>query len=193
MIAAIVILTVVGALLGLGLGAVSRYLPVKEDPVVEHIANLLPGTQCGQCGYAGCRQAATALVEEDAPLTLCPPGGPTLVKQLAEALGRGHADVGESSRGPALAWVNRDLCTGCTKCIRECPTDALVGAAKQIHVVLEDACTGCGACVSVCPTDGIVMQEVPLTLSNWQWPKPEQATDQATKAFAKQVLEDSHT
>ncbi len=187
MITAIVVLTIVGALLGLGLSAVSRYLPVKEDPVIEHIVQLLPGTQCGQCGYAGCRQAASALIEEQAPLTLCPPGGPTLAKQLAEALGRDHTGAKEPSRGPVLAWVNRDLCIGCTQCIRECPTDALVGAAKQIHVVLEDACTGCGACVSVCPTHGIVLQEVPLTLNNWKWPKPEPVTEQVIK-----ILEVSH-
>ncbi len=173
MITAVTLLTLVGTLLGLGLGAVNRYLPVKEDPLVERISELLPGTQCGQCGYAGCRQAADALAGGTAPLSLCPPGGPLLIQQLAETLGREEENSGATPRSPALAWVNPDLCTGCTKCLRECPTDALVGAAKQLHVVLDDACTGCGACTDVCPTQGISMQEVPLTLTNWHWPSPQ--------------------
>lgn len=172
MISAIFLLSFIGVLLGLGLGAVNRYLPMKEDPVVERIGEMLPGTQCGQCGYAGCRQAATALADGTAPLSVCPPGGPALMQQLADALGRDAEEADGPSRIPTQAWVNRDLCTGCTKCLRECPTDALVGAAKQIHVVLDDACTGCGACTDVCETGAIVMQEVPLTLSNWHWPKP---------------------
>lgn len=175
MISAIVLLTLVGALLGLGLGAIKRYLPVTEDPAEKKISDMLPGTQCGQCGFAGCQQAAAALVEGIAPLNICPPGGPALVQQLADALGRDvEQEEDSTSHRPTLAWVNQDLCIGCTKCLRECPTDALVGAAKQIHIVLEEACTGCGACVSVCETEAIVIHEVPITLGNWHWPKPDQ-------------------
>ncbi|OMH33845.1 RnfABCDGE type electron transport complex subunit B [Motiliproteus sp. MSK22-1] len=173
MITAVTLLTLIGTLLGLGLGAVNRYLPVKEDPLRESLSALLPGTQCGQCGYAGCRQAAEALAEGTASVNLCPPGGPLLVQQLGSILGREEDSSDAGSRTPVLAWVNPDLCTGCTKCLRECPTDALVGAAKQLHVVLDDACTGCGACTDVCPTEGISMQEVPLTLTNWHWPNPQ--------------------
>ena len=114
MISAIVLLTLIGALLGLGLGALSRYLPVTEDPVERQIGEMLPGTQCGQCGYAGCQQAAAALVDGTAPLSICPPGGPALVQQLADALGRdAEQEEGSTSHRPTLAWVNRDLCTGC--------------------------------------------------------------------------------
>lgn len=173
MITAIVFLTLIGILLGLGLSSVKHYLPVTEDPLEKKISEMLPGTQCGQCGFAGCQQAATALIDGSAALSICPPGGPALVQQLADALGRDiEQEDSAASLRPTLAWVNRDLCIGCTKCLRECPTDALVGAAKQIHIVLDDACTGCGACTKVCETEAIVMQEVPLTLSNWHWPKP---------------------
>ena len=176
MISAIILLTLIGLLLGFGLAIVNYYLPATEDPLTDKVNELLPGTQCGQCGYAGCRQAATALVEGTAPLNLCPPGGPNLVDQLASTLGRDIESSPTAQRGPTLAWVNRDLCIGCTKCLRQCPTDALVGAAKQIHVVLDDACTGCGACTDVCEPNAIQMQEVPQTLSNWYWPKPDQVS-----------------
>ena len=57
-----------------------------------------------------------------------------------------------------IAFVFEDLCIGCTKCIKRCPTDAIVGASKQIHGVVDDACTGCEACADVCPTGAITMR-----------------------------------
>ncbi len=172
MITAIATLSLIGTLLGLLLSTVNRLLPFQEDPLIEEVVELLPGTQCGQCGFAGCRQAAEAVIDHQAPLTLCPPGGPALARQLAEALGRELNQATTESHRPSIARVDKSLCIGCTRCLRECPTDALVGAAKQLHVVLDHACTGCGACVSVCPTAGIEMREIPLTLSNWRWSRP---------------------
>ena len=61
---------------------------------------------------------------------------------------------------------------GCTKCFKRCPTDAIVGAAKQIHTVIWDACTGCHACAQVCPTEAIILRSKPRTLKSWYWEKP---------------------
>ena len=72
-----------------------------------------------------------------------------------------------------VAFVNENLCIGCTKCFKRCPTDALVGANRQIHVVIKDACTGCGKCVEVCPTESLSLRNVPVTLETWHWPKPQ--------------------
>ncbi|MEO5630082.1 MAG: RnfABCDGE type electron transport complex subunit B, partial [Thermomonas sp.] len=48
-------------------------------------------------------------------------------------------------------------CIGCTKCIQACPVDAIIGASKHMHVVIEPLCTGCGLCVPPCPVDCIEM------------------------------------
>jgi electron transport complex protein RnfB len=64
------------------------------------------------------------------------------------------------------------LCIGCCRCSKVCPTDALIGAAKQIHNVLREACTGCSNCVDKCPTEALSMKPVPVTLQHWIWPKP---------------------
>ena len=53
-----------------------------------------------------------------------------------------------------------------------CPTDAIVGAAKQIHNVLREACTGCSSCVEKCPTEALAMKPVPVTVQHWVMPKP---------------------
>lgn len=172
MIAAISSLTVLGLVFGFLLGIASRYLKVEGNPLEAEIESLLPGSQCGQCGYPGCSPAATAIAAGDAPVTLCPPGGQSLALSLADILGVTVDVTDMEEKPPMYAFVREDLCIGCTKCYKRCPTDALVGASKQIHAVVRDACTGCEKCVDVCPTECIVMRPIPVTLQNWYWPKP---------------------
>ena len=83
---AIIILTSLGLLLGFSLAIAGKYLKVEADPLVEKVESLMPGSQCGQCGFPGCRPAAEALVKGEAQVTLCPPGGTALVEQLAKLL-----------------------------------------------------------------------------------------------------------
>ena len=80
---AIISLTGLGLLLGLLLGIAGKYLTVESSPIVDELEAMLPGSQCGQCGYPGCRPAAEALAEGNAPATLCPPGGSALAEQIA--------------------------------------------------------------------------------------------------------------
>ena len=54
----------------------------------------------------------------------------------------------------------------------EALTDAIIGAAKQVHNVFREACTGCSSCVEKCPTEALVMKPVPVTLQHWVMPKP---------------------
>jgi len=169
---AIVILTGLGLVLGLSLGIAGKYLKVESDPLVERVEALMPGSQCGQCRFPGCRPAAEALVAGSAPITLCPPGGAALVEQLAKLLGVA-VDLSQTrDLEPLVARVSEDTCTGCTRCFKVCPTDAIVGAPKQIHAVVADACIGCEKCVNVCPTECLQMHPVEVTLRDWRWPKP---------------------
>lgn len=55
------------------------------------------------------------------------------------------------------AFVNEENCIGCMKCIRICPTDAIVGAKKMLHTILPDLCTACESCIGACPTDCITL------------------------------------
>jgi electron transport complex protein RnfB len=163
-------LTALGLLLGTLLGVAARYLAVEDDPLEAELGELLPGTQCGQCGYAGCSQAAAALARGEAQATLCPPGGRALVEALANKLGvEANADAGKT---PVIAYVVEALCIGCTKCFKRCPTDAIVGGPKMIHAIFPEACTGCEQCFDVCPTECIELRPVETTLATWHWPKP---------------------
>jgi electron transport complex protein RnfB len=170
--AAILIMSLLGLLLGFGLAIAGKYLKVESDPLVEKVEALLPGSQCGQCGFPGCRPAAEAVATGQAPLTLCPPGGTLLIEQLAKMLGV-SVDLSQAQDlEPMVARVSEDTCTGCTRCFKVCPTDAIVGAPKQIHAVVADACIGCQKCVGVCPTECLQMHPVVVTLRDWRWPKP---------------------
>ncbi len=172
MIAAIVSLTLLGTLLGLGLGIAAQKFAVDGDPLVDEIAALMPGSNCGQCGMAGCSAAAQAIADGSATVTVCPPGGKALASALAGKLGISIDLSSVVDEGPKLAQVSEEICIGCCRCLKVCPTDAIVGAAKQIHNVIREACTGCGNCVDRCPTEAVTMKPVPVTLQHWVWPKP---------------------
>ncbi|MEG3619949.1 electron transport complex subunit RsxB [Magnetovibrio sp. PR-2] len=174
MISAILSLALLGLGLGVMLGFAAKYLKVEAGAMVQEIEDMLPGSQCGQCGYPGCAPAAEAVANGQAPVTMCPPGGRALAQALADKMGVSADLSGMEDKGPQVAFVNEQLCIGCTKCFKRCPTDALVGANRQIHVVIKDACTGCGLCVEVCPTESVLMRDVPVTLETWHWPKPEE-------------------
>lgn len=172
MLFAVVSLTVLAAALGTLLGVANRVFRVENNPVVAEIEALMPGSNCGQCGFAGCAGAAAAIADGSAPATCCPPGGKALASAIAAKLGLALDLSGVAERRPEVAGIAEEFCIGCTRCIKVCPTDAILGGPKQMHSVLHDACTGCGSCVARCPTEAIAMQGVPLTLQQWVWPKP---------------------
>lgn len=173
LLAAVISLTVLGTILGLLLGLAARYLKVEGNPLAAEIEQMLPGSQCGQCGYPGCTGAAQALADGSAPVTLCPPGGRAVVQALAAKLGI-EADLsGVEEKVPMIAEVKEEICIGCTRCFKVCPTDAIMGAAQQIHSVFREACTACGKCEEVCPTESVKLQPIPATLQSWYWHKPQ--------------------
>ena len=175
MLVAMLVLTAMGLTLGALLGLAAKFLAVENDnPVVKEIEALLPGSQCGQCGFPGCSGAAEAMADGSAAITCCPPGGRALVESLAKLLDVDVNSLGEIAE-PEVAVINAELCTGCTRCYKACPTDAIVGASKQLHVVVASACTGCRKCEEACPEDCISLGAQDLTLKTWHWSKPEAA------------------
>lgn len=172
MITAIGSITILGLVLGFLLGLAARYLRVEGNPLAEEVETLLPGANCGQCGYPGCSPAARAIAIGEAPVTLCPPGGRALVEALAGKLGVCVDMSSVKDSEPLIAGIDESTCIGCAHCTKECPTDAIVGASKQIHTVIRDACMGCGKCVEVCPTECLQLRPITVSLQTWRWPKP---------------------
>jgi len=179
MISGIFTLTLLGGSLGLFLALAARYLKVAADPIVEDITAMLPGSNCGQCGFAGCGQAAEAVATGQAKLDMCPPGGKSLIESLAKRLGVDWDFSHVTANVPNVAYVMESTCIGCARCFKACPTDAIVGAPKQIHSVINSACNGCRLCIDVCPTECLQMVEVQTTLENWRWYKPQVIQAQA--------------
>ena len=175
MIASVLALTATGVLLGALLGWAALRFRREGSPLVDAIDKLLPQTQCAQCGFPGCRPYAEAIARGDADINQCPPGGTAGVRALAQLLGREpkplNAENG-SEKPRRLAWIDEDVCIGCTKCIQACPVDAIVGAPKLMHTVIADECTGCDLCVAPCPVDCIHMIPIEQGLRGWRAPRP---------------------
>ena len=133
--------------------------------LVKKIDALLPQTQCGECDYAGCLPYAEALAQGAAAINKCPPGGIETVKTLGALLKIDPSPYLEvalhNTRAASVAVIREEECIGCTKCIKACPVDAIIGGAKLMHAILNHECTGCGLCVEPCPVDCIEMVEIP--------------------------------
>ncbi len=158
MLTAVTLLTGLSLALAAALIAAARLLPDREDDAVERVEQLLPRIQCAQCGYPGCRPYAEAILAGHAEINRCPPGGDTVIRALAELLGREpqplDTHIGQASMD-RVARVDETLCIGCNLCQRACPVDAIVGIPHMMHTVLTRHCTGCELCLPPCPVDCI--------------------------------------
>ncbi len=140
---------------------------------ISEVDDWLPQTQCTQCTYPRCHDYATAIVDGEAEINQCPPGGDITIRGLASLLGKVGKPLDPkfgTHKTKQVAIIDEDLCIGCVMCITACPTDAIVGAAKVMHTVIESDCTGCELCIEPCPVDCIEMvdqtQSPDLT---WRW------------------------
>lgn len=154
---AVLTIALIALVAGLLLSLASRRLPGTSDDLVEQVNELLPQTQCAQCGYPGCRPYAAAVVNDAVAINLCPPGGEATVQRLANLLGRDALPLAEPT-DPAVAVIDESLCIGCVHCRNVCPVDAIVGAQHFMHTVIESECTGCELCIAPCPVDCISMR-----------------------------------
>jgi electron transport complex protein RnfB len=178
-----------GILLGLGLAFASRLLAVRRDERVEAIEKILPGANCGACGFAGCAAYAAEIVGGEVALDLCTVGGPDVAARVAEIMGveyesgaagrrvpQVHCRGGGSAAQRAFEYtgvadcvalyalfggdkVCKYGCLGLGSCIQVCPVDAICYDADGLVWVNKEICISCGQCVKVCPTG--VMQWLP--------------------------------
>lgn len=187
---AFVIVGILGLLFGVGLAFASRVLAVQKDEKVEQVESVLPGLNCGACGYAGCAAYAEAVAKDGEKLDLCGPGGAEVVQKLGEIMGvdvdvsaekmvtqvhcRGGADVttilfeynGLQDCNALYQLYGGNMackegCLGLGSCIRVCPVDAIDYDEEGKVWVDKDVCISCGKCVDICPTG--VMQWVPYS------------------------------
>jgi len=168
-----------GLIFGAGLAYASRKFAVEVDSRVEKLLEILPGANCGGCGFPGCSGFAQALLKGVASPNSCAPGGEAISKACSEILG-----IAVQSREPVVARVHcggdcdqvgnrfeyigiEDCraaslvqggpkacfygCLGLGSCVRACPFGAMYMDAKGLPVVIQEKCTGCGKCVQACP------------------------------------------
>lgn len=156
----------------------------QQRTLADRLENLLPQTQCTKCSYPDCRGYAEAMASGEALPNRCPPGGVEGIRRLSELLTPIYpqatfklnptidTDCG-LERPRTIALIDSNTCIGCTLCIQACPVDAIVGASKQMHVVLSDWCTGCDLCIPPCPVDCITMIDVTGAQTGWDaWSAP---------------------
>ena len=178
LLAALVALVGLGAAFGALLGYAAERFKTEGNPIVDQINEILPQTQCGQCGHPGCRPYAEAIAAGEA-INKCPPGGQAGVQALADLLDMEAIPLDEEHGAESVtrgAHSREAECIGCTKCIQACPVDAILGAAKHMHTVIVSECTGCDLCVEPCPVDCIDMIPEEESLQNWSWQLPDPAS-----------------
>ena len=150
----------------------------QTKELADRLEDILPQTQCTKCSYPDCRAYAEALASGEALPNRCPPGGVEGIQRLSAILApifpqdafelHPRIDPGCGVERPRpVAFIDPQKCIGCTLCIQACPVDAIVGASKQMHVVLDDWCTGCDLCIPPCPVDCISMINVTDKQTGW--------------------------
>ena len=151
--------------------------------LAEAVLDALPQTQCRRCGYPDCRGYAEAIAGDAAAINRCPPGGAAGIARLALVTGRPELplDTECGHEVPrSLAVIDEGACIGCALCLQACPVDAIVGAAKRMHVVIGEHCTGCELCLPVCPVDCIKLVGASGERTGWD------AWNAASAATARQ-------
>ncbi|MDR3355150.1 MAG: RnfABCDGE type electron transport complex subunit B [Synergistaceae bacterium] len=185
--------TIVMGLLGMVFGALLAFASIKflvvTDERVSKIREILPGANCGGCGYPGCDGYSDGIVNGGAKTSLCAAGGPSLAKSIAEIMGvaseesipkmaflkcKGSPDVSVRNarydgvgdcRSAAIVPSGSPNacpfgCLGLGTCAKVCSFDA-ISMVDGLALIDPDRCVGCGACVSICPKS--VLALVPVT------------------------------
>ena len=180
----VAVLGILGAVFGLLLAYASKVFAVETDPRQDAIQEVLPGANCGGCGFAGCANYAEAVVKNGAPCNKCAPGGEPVAEKLASIMGvsvehsermvafvrcsggikaatkynyEGIDDCGAdyASLGNGMHFCVNG-CLGHGNCVKACKFDA-IHVVNGVALVDREKCRGCEACLRACPKGMIVM------------------------------------
>jgi len=184
---AVISMGLIGVFFAAFLAFASKKFAVEEDPRIEAVKNVLPGANCGGCGFAGCASFAEAVIKGEAPVYGCPVGGNDVGDQIAEILGieiEGGAGekkvakvicngskakakdkyryIGIEDCVAANRWAGGPKacafgCLGLGSCVDVCPVNAISISEDGIAVIDEEKCIGCGKCAAICPRNVITM------------------------------------
>ena len=178
LIAALVV-GVTGIIIGLLLGVAAKKLEVQVDEKEVKVREVLPGNNCGGCGFPGCDGLAHAIACGEAPINGCPVGGAPVADQVAAIMGveagsadkkvafvkcagtcdkttnnynyYGITDCREAALVPGQGGKGCSYgCMGLGSCQKECPFDA-IHVIDGVAYVEKEKCVACGKCVAVCP------------------------------------------
>ena len=192
---ALLIVAGVGLFIGVFLGIASVVFKVNVDEREEQIAGVLPGNNCGGCGYPGCSGLAAAIVKGEAPVNACPVGGEAVGKKVASIMG---VDAPHSKKMVAFVKCNGNCeavksnydyvgqpdcqmlmfvpnqgpkacnhgCHGYGSCVKVCPFDA-IHVENGVAVVDKEKCKACGKCIAICPQHLIelIPYDAPFTVA----------------------------
>ncbi len=202
MLGGFIVMGCLGATVGIGLALASKIFYVYIDPKIEAVDEVLPGANCGGCGFPGCSSNAEAIVAGKSSPSSCVAAGPEVAAEIAEIIGA-KLEVREpdiASPGCRYGVQDADLkyiydgiydckaaallnggsklcpvgCLGLGSCVKACPFGALSIGPDNLPVVDEEICTGCGACERVCPKHIITL------MSNSRAIQHEYTTDECT-------------
>ena len=177
-----------GALFSAGLSLANKKLYVEEDPRIAQVEEILPGANCGGCGYPGCKSFAENVVKGNVAVEDCTVASQDEIEEIAEILG---VEAGTSEKQVARVMclggieetakkaeyygiescVAAELsgggdklceygCLGYGDCVDSCPFDAIYMGENGLPVVIDELCTGCGNCVEACTRDVIELHPV---------------------------------
>lgn len=172
-----------GLIFGSALAYASQKFAVEVDPRAAEVRDVLPGANCGGCGYPGCDAFANAVAAGDAPVNGCPVGGPDCAAKVAAVMGvepesgprkvarvlckgdcekalerfnyEGITDCKAAAMLSGGSKACQAGCMGLGTCERLCPFDAIHVNDKGLAVVDSDKCVACGICVKACPKEVI--------------------------------------
>jgi len=188
-ITAVVSVTIIGLICAILLNVASQLMYVKVDLRVTQLNEIMPGANCGACGYPGCEGFCVALAAGEAKTNLCTPGGPELLKKISEILGVEAGSI-ETKMAYVLCKGENEMqqkkmeykgiqscsgakqlfggptacafgCLGYGDCQLVCPTHAICMEKGLVHII-KDLCNGCGLCVKTCPNKLIVVDKTSL-------------------------------